>query len=192
MVAKKLFTFNRLGVLALIAAAIMALTISLRPVAAGNKGDEAEVQLRNAAGVVVGQVKFDQERDGVEVQVKVRGLAPGFHGFHIHTTGVCTPQDFVSAGGHFNPTNQAHSHHAGDMPMLLVNADGTAEARFKSASFKVAQLFDADGSALIIHGGADNYANIPTRYAPNGPDATTLATGDAGGRVACGVVQHDD
>jgi Cu-Zn family superoxide dismutase len=78
------------------------------------------------------------------------------------------------------------------MPVLQVNPDGTGEARFTIASFQVSQLFDADGSALIVHAAADNYANIPQRYSATGPDATTLATGDSGGRVACGVIQHDD
>jgi Cu-Zn family superoxide dismutase len=187
------FSLNRLGMLALVVAAIVAaLGLLQQPAAAGNKGDEAKAQLRNAAGVVVGDVKFEQERNGVEVRVKVHGLTPGFHGFHIHTIGNCGAADFTSAGGHFNPTHEGHGHHAGDMPVLQVNADGTGEARFTIANFQVSQLFDADGSALIIHGGPDNYANIPTRYAAGGPDDTTLATGDSGGRVICGVIQHDD
>jgi superoxide dismutase, Cu-Zn family len=187
------FSLNRLVVLALVAAAIVAaLAVLQRPAAAGNKGDEAKAQLRNAAGTVVGEVKFEQERNGVDVRVKVRGLTPGFHGFHIHTTGSCVAADFTSAGGHFNPTGETHGHHAGDMPILQVNPDGTGEVRFTIASFQVGQLFDADGSALIIHGGPDNFANIPQRYAPNGLDTTTLGTGDSGARVACGVIQLDD
>jgi Cu-Zn family superoxide dismutase len=80
------------------------------------------------------------------------------------------------------------------MPVLLVNADGTGEARFKTDRYDVADLFDADGSALIIHANPDNYANIPARYlAPpatiTAVDAATLGTGDAGGRIACGVVE---
>ena len=195
------FSFNRLGALALVVAVIMAaLGFLQQPVAAGNKGQEAEVQLRNAAGQVVGDVDFEQERNGVHVRIKVQGLTPGFHGFHIHTTGSCVPGDFTSAGGHYNPTGEAHGHHAGDMPLLLVNADGIGEARFTIASFQVGQLFDADGSALIVHAGPDNYANIPQRYSTTGqdgstqpgPDGSTLATGDSSARVACGVVQVDD
>jgi Cu-Zn family superoxide dismutase len=187
------FSFNRLGMLVLVVAAMMAALVLLQqPAAAGNKGDEAKVQLRNAAGVVLGDAKFEQERDGVEVRVKVHGLTPGFHGFHIHTIGSCIAADFVSAGAHFNPTGAAHAHHAGDLPLLLVNPDGTGEARFTIASFQVGQLFDADGSALIIHADADNYANIPHRYLGTGPDDMTLKTGDSGARVACGAIQHDD
>jgi Cu-Zn family superoxide dismutase len=72
-----------------------------------------------------------------------------------------------------------------------VNGDGTAELRFASDRYTIDDLFDADGSAFIVHSGADNYANIPTRYSAAGipgPDAATLATGDAGARSACGVI----
>ncbi len=77
---------------------------------------------------------------------------------------------------------------------LLINGDGTGELRFATDRFTVAQLLDADGSALIVHAGRDNLANIPERYHSHahnvlGPDADTLATGDAGGREACGVIQ---
>jgi Cu-Zn family superoxide dismutase len=85
------------------------------------------------------------------------------------------------------------------MPSLLVNVDGTAEARFETDRFVPAQLLDADGSAVIVHAGADNFANVPTRYHSHvpdassttyGPDATTLGNGDAGARTACGLVRR--
>jgi Cu-Zn family superoxide dismutase len=80
------------------------------------------------------------------------------------------------------------------MPSLLVKQDGTAELDFRTDSFTVDQLLDADGSAVIVHAGPDNFGNIPSRYLSSatlipGPDATTLATGDAGARAACGVVE---
>ena len=105
----------------------------------------------------------------------------------MHAIGTCTPPAFTSAGGHFNPADRGHPNHAGDMPILLVNGDGTGTARFKTDRFAIADLFDPGGSALIVHASPDNYANIPDRYDPD-PDATTLATGDAGGRVACGMI----
>lgn len=151
----------------------------------------AKALLRNAFGEPVGTAKFTQEEDGtVLVRAVVHDLPPGFHGFHVHATGTCTPPSFTSAGGHYNPFGEVHPNHAGDMPVLLVNADGSGEARFKTDRYAVADLFDADGSALIIHAFPDNYANIPTRYAIAGPDATTLGTGDAGGRLACGVIRR--
>jgi len=135
----------------------------------------------------------------VNVRAVVSGLTPGFHGFHIHATGTCDPSipagqtsPFTSAGGHFNPTGATHGSHAGDQPVLLVNADGTATARFATDRFGVESLFDADGSAFIVHAAPDNYANIASRYSAAGvpgPDAATLTTGDAGARVFCGVIE---
>jgi Cu-Zn family superoxide dismutase len=193
MAIRKQFLINGLGMLALVlAAAAAALSISGQATARNGQDDEAKARLRNPAGRVIGEVKFEQERDGVNVRVKVKGLTPGFHGFHIHAIGSCVAPDFVSAGGHFNPHGQSHPAHAGDMPVLMIDANGNGEVRLTNDHFKVADLFDADGSAMIIHAGPDNYANIPTRYAATGPDATTLATGDSGGRVACGAIEHDD
>ena len=149
--------------------------------------------LRDANGAVVGVVHMSAEADGkILVRVSASGLAAGFHGFHIHTIGICNAAGgFVSAGGHFNPGAATHAAHAGDQPLLLVNADGTALARFATDRYTIDQLFDADGSAFIVHAAADNYANIPSRYSAAGvpgPDAVTLTTGDAGGRSACGVI----
>lgn len=146
----------------------------------------ARADLRNAKGEKVGALTLTQEADGVRVAVEASNLPPGFHGFHIHAVGKCEPP-FTSAGGHFNPTNQNHPGHAGDLPNLLVNGDGKALAVMKTGRFKVADLFDADGSALIVHADPDNHANIANRYRPD-PDSATLSTGDAGGRIACGVI----
>ena len=192
MATRKQFLMSGLGMLTLVlATAMAAISMSGQATARNGRDDEAKARLRNPAGKVIGEVKFEQESDGVDVRVKVKGLTPGFHGFHIHTVGSCVAPDFVSAGGHFNPHGQGHPAHAGDMPVLLIDADGNGEVRLTNDLFKVADLFDADGSAMIIHAGPDNYANIPSRYAATGPDATTLATGDSGGRVACGAIERD-
>jgi Cu-Zn family superoxide dismutase len=183
------FLVNGLGLLSLMAI-LAAISISGQVAARGDHNDKAEVRLRNAAGQEIGEVKFDQDRDGVSVEVEVYGLTPGFHGFHVHAVGSCVGPDFVSASGHFNMAGHSHPVHSGDMVPLLVNPDGSGELSFMTTSFKVADLFDADGSAVIVHAGPDNFANIPARYAPNGPDATTLATGDSGARAACGVVEY--
>ena len=158
--------------------------------------------LRDSSGRGQGVVHFSQDGAKVRVHVVARGLVPGWHGFHVHAVGNCTVGDpaspFTAAGGHLGsgaPTNQSHSDHDGDMPLLYVNQSGTAEATFRTDNFTLAQLLDADGSAVIVHAAPDNYANIPSRYVQvagdtPGPDATTLATGDAGGRQRCGVVQR--
>ncbi|MDQ5854164.1 MAG: superoxide dismutase family protein [Chloroflexota bacterium] len=149
----------------------------------------ALVHLHNQDGDRVGRAVLTQRGDAVQVAVAVHHLPPGFHGFHVHEVGQCTPP-FTSAGGHFNSTQQSHAHHAGDMPVLLVNANGTAQTSFPTDRFRVNDLVDTNGSALIIHANPDNYANIPRdRYDPD-PDALTLATGDAGDRIACGVIQR--
>jgi superoxide dismutase, Cu-Zn family len=154
-----------------------------------HKGKRAVATLVNGQGAKVGVVTLHQWRGKITVAGRVKGMTPGFHGFHVHTTGRCDGPDFTSAGGHFKTdAAQNHSGHAGDLPSLLVNGDGTASAAFETDRFTLQQLRDADGSALMVHAGPDNFANIPPRYAP-APDAETLNTGDSGGRVACGVVR---
>jgi Cu-Zn family superoxide dismutase len=154
--------------------------------------NHVKIDLQNAAGAGIGFVKLSKQGGKVIVRGEVSGLTPGFHGFHVHGVGQCVAP-FTSAGGHYNPGGTGHGAHAGDMPSLLVLADGTAQAQFASDRFAIDDLFDADGSAIIVHAAPDNFANIPTRYQSTtegvfGPDSATLATGDAGARVACGVV----
>jgi Cu-Zn family superoxide dismutase len=150
------------------------------------------VDLYDAAVAQVGFVKLSKQGGKVIVRGETEGLTPGFHGFHLHAIGQCVAP-FTSAGGHYNRSGVGHGSHAGDMPSLLVLDDGTAEAQFATDNFTIGELFDADGSAIIVHAAHDNFANIPTRYQSTtegvfGPDSATLATGDAGARVACGVV----
>jgi superoxide dismutase, Cu-Zn family len=148
----------------------------------------AEAKLYDTSGNEVGKARLTQQGSGnVVVQIRAHDLPPGFHGFHVHAVGECAPP-FTSAGGHFDLDQHNHRDHSGDLPVLLVNADRTANARLNTDRFTVADLFDGDGSALIIHANPDNYANIPTRYTST-PDAMTLATGDAGDRIACGVLE---
>ena len=186
-----------LGIAMLAAALVAATAIGGRSAARADGGEGgATAVIRNAAGDAVGAARFATKGDKVRVSVSVRALPPGFHGFHVHAVAGCDPSGptpFGSAGGHLAETahghgGSEHAHHAGDMPSLYVSADGTGRLSFLTDRYTVADLLDKDGSALIIHAGADNFANIPTRYAAV-PDATTLATGDAGGRIACGIVQ---
>ena len=155
----------------------------------GRSARVATATLTDAAGRKVARVWMYERRgdDAVHIVARAEDLPPGFHGFHVHTTGLCEPPAFTSAGGHFNPTGATHGGHAGDLPSLLVNADGTATLETATDRFSIADLRDADGSAVMIHSGRDNFANIPARY--GGPDQETLNTGDAGSRLACGVVR---
>ena len=176
-----------------LAAAAAILTAPLYASGGGNTPpNQVKVQLVDANGASAGVVRLIQQGSTVIVRGQTEGLTPGFHGFHVHSVGECVAP-FTSAGGHYNPTAAGHGSHAGDMPSLLVLDDGTAQLQFATDNFSVAELFDADGTAIIVHALPDNFANIPTRYQSTtegtfGPDSATLATGDAGGRVACGVV----
>lgn len=147
------------------------------------------VDMTGADGSSVGRVMFTETDGGIAVEGRFTNLPPGFHGFHIHAVGRCdrgTPA-FMSAGGHMVLGDQAHPVHAGDQPVLMVLADGTAEIRFTTDRYKLSDLLTPEGRAVIVHANPDNYANVPTRYVRR-PDATTLSTGDAGDRIACGVV----
>jgi Cu-Zn family superoxide dismutase len=148
----------------------------------------ASAKMMDASGRSVGRVWMHQRRDGEgQLIARVYNLTPGFHGSHVHAVGRCDPPAFTTAGGHFNPTGAPHGSHAGDLPSLLVNADRTAWLATTTDRFSIADLRDADGSAMTVHSGPDNFANIPARY--GGPDQETLNTGDSGSRVACGVVR---
>lgn len=155
--------------------------------------------LHTADGAELGTVEFHERDGGVEVRAVLSGMDPGFYGFHIHAVGECEPDsaspddpedtgDFMSAGSHLNPTDAQHPDHAGDMPPLLVTESGDAELTFLTDRFTLADLEDEDGSAVIIHSDPDNFAHVPERYAAEGPDEDTTSTGDAGDRLACGVV----
>ena len=170
-------------------AVAVAVTLPLYAFGGDKQVKKAEATLYDSTGKAVGTVELKQERDVVQVEAEFDAVPAGFHGFHVHTSGNCTGPAFTSAGGHLNPAGANHGAHAGDMPVLLVKGDGSAVATFETDRFTVDQLFDADGSAIIVHANADNYANIPAAYGP--ANATTLSTGDAGGRFACGVIEKN-
>lgn len=157
--------------------------------------------LRDVNGARVGTVTFFRAPRGgtvVSASVDFDSAQAGFHGFHIHANDNpangegCVPP-FTAVDGHYNPDGSDHGDHAGDMPVLLVNADGTGAASFVTDRFTVSEL---TGRAVIVHSLPDNYANIPIgdapdQYTPNSPDAVaaTLATGNAGSRIACGLIE---
>jgi superoxide dismutase, Cu-Zn family len=197
---------RRRGLLAVLAIATAGIALAVSTASASATRPLVRATLKDTSGTVVGHVVFKGRHGEVSrVEVHVRAsAAPGlgdFHGFHVHTTGVCTPTPsgstnvpFGSAGGHWNPTAVGHGSHTGDMPSLLIRANGKAHAEFETDRFAVSDLLDADGSAVVLHAGRDNFANIPAVYSSGdpavaGPNAATLGTGDAGGRFACGVVR---
>src|SRR6266540_5835398 len=141
-------------------------------------------EVRDSDGRLVGAVSFQRVQDGVEIRARFQGLPPGEHGYHVHAVGKCDPPEFVTAEGHFNPTMHEHGlqnprgPHVGDLPNLVIGEDGTASvtavARFATLAPGEASLFDADGSALVIHADPD--------------DEVTDPAGNTGGRIACGVL----
>jgi Cu-Zn family superoxide dismutase len=167
----------------------------------------AQINGPDGSQVAAATIVFQDDGSFATVTVQTVGpgkLTPGFHGLHIHDVGKCevnsvapdggAPGDFLSAGGHFNGGGDGgHPNHAGDLSSLQVRGDGTAMLVTTTNAFDKADLIDGDGTAFIIHADPDNFSNIPAdRYqqtdgaAP--PDETTLATGDGGRRVACGVI----
>jgi Cu-Zn family superoxide dismutase len=150
-----------------------------------SQAQTAKAALQSAEGKDAGSVTLTQTPSGVLLSLSVKGLPAGEHAFHVHAVGKCEPP-FTSAGGHFNPGNKKHGMlspdgaHAGDMPNLHIPAGGelTVEVLNSAVTLekdKPNSVFDADGSAVVIHAGKDDYKTDPT--------------GDAGGRIACGVVQ---
>jgi superoxide dismutase, Cu-Zn family len=160
-----------------------------------------------ADGTNIGTVKFEGDGGHTSVRARLTGV-PGldaFHGFHIHANDIASNGDgcladpsaasstwFVSADGHYNPTTQTHSHHVGDMPVVYVNSDGSVETRFNIDKIT---LSDLNGKVVVLHAGADNFNNIPlgpnaAQYTANSPEATAASakTGNAGDRIACGVI----
>ncbi len=151
------------------------------------------VVLKTSDGRPVANASIDFSDGYATVTVETTGggiLAPGSHGMHIHSVGKCEA-DFTSAGGHLQVAGHTGHPSSGDLTPLNVRGDGTGKVVATTDAFTEAALKGPEGSALIIHQGPDNFANIPPRYTHDGtpgPDAETLATGDAGGRVACAVL----
>ncbi len=144
----------------------------------------AEVELLNSQGEKVGRATLTQQQGGVRISLQAWKLSPGPHGFHIHAVGKCDPPNFTSAGGHFNPDGKKHGlknpagPHAGDLPNLVVGSDGSVSAEVIASQVTLElgknSLFRRDGSALVIHAAPD--------------DDTTDPAGNAGARIACGVI----
>jgi Cu-Zn family superoxide dismutase len=129
---------------------------------------------------VMGTVTFTKSGDEVKVVADVTGLKPGTHGFHVHEFGDCSAPDAASAGGHFNPTHHQHGapdaadRHAGDLGNIEADASGKAHLEWSDKVMKLSGSDSIIGHAVIVHEKAD--------------DLKTQPTGNAGGRLACGVI----
>ena len=146
----------------------------------------AKATLKNAAGEEVGEATATDIGHGLRVTIEVDDQQPGERAWHLHAIGKCDDAKFTSAGPHWNPANKMHGKdnpmglHAGDLPNLMVAADGEASASFEIHGAKLTGdggLLDMDGGAVVVHALPDDYKTDPA--------------GAAGDRIACGVFVAD-
>jgi superoxide dismutase, Cu-Zn family len=147
----------------------------------------ANASLKTADGKDVGTVTLTQTPDGVRLRLAIMGLPPGEHAFHVHAVGKCDPPGFTSAGPHFNPEKKKHGklnsegHHAGDMDNINIPANGkltltVVDKDITLEKGKPNSVFQDSGTAVVVHAGKDDY--------------TTDPAGNAGDRIACGVISE--
>jgi superoxide dismutase, Cu-Zn family len=146
-------------------------------------GASVNATLRDSGGRTMARATATQVEQGIRLRVEANGFSPGGHGIHIHAVGRCDAPTFDSAGPHWNAANRQHGlqnpqgPHTGDMPNLLIGADGRGTLEYVIPNARLtggsAPLLDTDGAALIIHAQPD--------------DQTTDPSGNSGARVACGV-----
>ncbi|MBX3489951.1 superoxide dismutase family protein [Parvibaculum sp.] len=174
-------------------AAAMLLALML-PVSAAWAAPEARAVFQTNEGADAGEAVLREGPTGVLLRIEVEGLAPGWHGVHFHATGDCSDEKFMASGGHINHAHEADkAPHGllnpdgpdfGDLPNLYVAADGAGKAEMFSGLVSFdgagdrAALFDADGSAIVIHESADDHASQPI--------------GGAGARIACAVLERTE
>jgi superoxide dismutase, Cu-Zn family len=164
----------------------MALALGLTASASAQEGQKATASFIDDKGKSVGSATLTQTPHGVLIALDLKGIPQGEHAFHVHEKGVCNAADkFASAGGHYNPGKKQHGYmmaggtHAGDMPNLFVGGDGALKTSVLNAHVTLGSgdstLFGSDGTALVLHAKGDDYKSQPA--------------GDAGGRIACGVIK---
>jgi Cu-Zn family superoxide dismutase len=145
----------------------------------------ASAELKYANGLPGGTVQVLGNGAGATLVIALVGAPEGPHGVHLHATGQCDAPDFKSAGGHLNPASRQHGSenpagsHLGDLPNVVVGKSGSGTLRHDLAGDRaelLADLFDGDGTAVVVHAGPDDYRTDPS--------------GNSGSRIACGVLKR--
>lgn len=163
---------------------VLAVSVGFAHVTFAMPSTHAKAELKDSKGLSLGTADLEQTPQGVLLVASLSHLPPGTHAFHIHEKGSCVAPDFKSAGGHFNPKGHQHGArnpqgmHEGDLANFTVSAEGQAkiEALLPMSQLRGTQgLLDADRAALVVHAKADDYASNPA--------------GNAGDRIACGVIE---
>lgn len=155
----------------------LAIGLALTAGVAAQSGAKADI--KNAQGQSIGSATLTETPHGVLLSVNLTSAPAGPHAFHIHAVGKCEAP-FASAGPHLNPAGKKHGlksadgAHAGDLPNITVPASGALTFEVLAAGVTMASVLDADGAAVVLHAGVDDYATDPA--------------GAAGDRIACGVV----
>ena len=167
-------------ILLAVPALLFAATLSAQP-----PQKAAHADIYNAKGEKIGSATLQETKEGVKVALDVAQLPPGTHALHFHAVGKCDAPDFKTAGPHFNPEGKKHGTknpegpHAGDLPNFDVGADGRAKVSVTATHVTLGDgpnsLFQTDGTAAVIHEKPDDYMTDPA--------------GNAGARIACGVVK---
>jgi Cu-Zn family superoxide dismutase len=152
--------------------------------AAEQQGGPVAATLRDPGGRTIARATVGEMHGGLHVRIDASGMAQGDYGAHLHTVGRCDGPAFESAGGHWNPAGRQHGtlnsqgHHAGDLPNLEIGADGRGRIDFHAPNATLRGTngaLDADGTAVVIHAGPDDYRTDPS--------------GNSGARIACGVLR---
>ncbi len=178
-------------------ATTLALTTLATALCACSSNDKGEAEsapavigsalIATARGTEIGTAEIVRAKGAISISVRVDGLEAGERALHLHSTGACDEPDFTSAGGHLNPFKRAHGslnpdgQHLGDMPNITTDDNGQATLAFTFSDdpdHLIKEIFDADGTAVMIHDGPDDYISDPA--------------GAAGPRIACGVVKPAD
>lgn len=152
----------------------------------GAQSGQANGTLVDGSGKTIGTVQVTETSGGVTIVASYSGIPTGQHGIHLHTVGKCDGPDFMSAGAHFNPDTKQHGAqnpqgpHAGDLANLASTGTGTQQytaiTKLVTLGAGPTSIFDADGTALVIHANPD--------------DEKTDPTGNSGGRIACAVLNR--